>query len=623
MSYPSGRAVNYSYDQSGRLSSFNGNLGGSPSTYADTIGYNAAGQMIKERFGTNTSLYHNLHYNNRMQLVDTRLGDNATDEWNRSRGAITLLYGATAVASGDMFANDTDNNGNLRRQINYAPIAGGGYVIPQRDDYAYDALNRVSSFTEAQLNSSGQWTFNVASQNFSYDRFGNRKITGATGGVNNYNPTYDTTFHSNRIVGLGYDAAGNITFDPMTGGTMTYDAENRLLTSTNGSGGSYTYGADGQRVRRITGGQETWHVYGMGGELLAEYGAGALPTAAQKEYGYRGGQLLVVWDGSETGDQRLQWLVQDHLGSTRMVVDRSGSLAGIKRHDFCPFGEELSAGIGIRNASLGYGEDSTRQKFTGKERDSETGLDFFGARYFAPVQGRFTSPDEPLYDQYADEPQSWNLYSYVRNNPLVYVDPNGKETCYYSTDKDGNKTLVGCDNQKGFSIKDNVLTYKGESHKLEDLDAQEVVRECGCAVGHEQQIPYAEPDRQFDWNDRTGAKGIAGLAGAMVANPLPNPHKFVIGSGLLLGAGLAYLTNYRNLPPPVLIDPNIYAKGGKQNIRNEWNDAAVREVGNNVAAQIKWLQEAYKKATDSKVKQKIKEAQKAIGGRKSSGGGGQ
>jgi RHS repeat-associated protein len=188
---------------------------------------------------------------------------------------------------------------------------------------------------------------------------------------------------------------------------------------------------------------------------------------------------------AQNGSAEIKWLVTDHLGSTRMVIDETGGLAEIKRHDFAPFGEELFAGVGIRSTSNGYGEDSTRQKFTGKERDAETGLDFFGARYFAPVQGRFTSPDEPLYDQYADEPQSWNLYSYVRNNPLVYVDPNGKETCYYSTDKDGNKTLVGCDNQIGFSIKDNVLTYKGESHKLEDLDAQEVVRECGCAVGHE------------------------------------------------------------------------------------------------------------------------------------------
>ena len=180
------------------------------------------------------------------------------------------------------------------------PLAGGGYVIPQRDDYTYDALNRVSSFTEAQMNSGGQWTLNVASQNFSYDRFGNRQITSASGGVNNYNPSYDSK-RTNRINGLGYDAAGNITRDPITGGTMTYDAENRLLTATNGGGGSYIYNADGKRVRRITGGQETWHVYGCGGELLAEYAAGAAPSAPQKEYGYRGGQLLIIAESGSGG----------------------------------------------------------------------------------------------------------------------------------------------------------------------------------------------------------------------------------------------------------------------------------------------------------------------------------
>ncbi len=301
LTYPSGHTVDYSYDQAGRLSSFSGNLGGSPRTYADTIGYNAAGQMIKERFGTNTSLYHNSHYNNRQQLVSTRVGDSATDESNWSRGAIDFFYGSTAVASGDKFANDTDNNGNLRRQINWVPLAGGGHVIPQRDDYIYDALNRVSSFTEAQMNSGGQWTLNVASQSFSYDRYGNRQITSASGGVSNYNPTYDTTNNNNRIVGLGYDAAGSITSDPLTGGTMTYDAENRLLTATSGGGGNYVYNADGKRVRRITAGQEIWHVYGCGGELLAEYEANAQPTAPLKEYGYRGGQLLIVAESGSGG----------------------------------------------------------------------------------------------------------------------------------------------------------------------------------------------------------------------------------------------------------------------------------------------------------------------------------
>jgi RHS repeat-associated protein len=430
LTYPSGRTVNYSYDQAGRLSSFSGNLGGSPSTYADTIGYNPAGQMIKERFGTNTSLYHNLHYNNRQQLVSIRVGENATYTMDWSRIAIDFFYGTTAVASGNLFANDTDNNGNLRWQTHWVPLEGGGHVIPQHVDYTYDALNRINSFTETQKDSGGQW-IQAASQNFSYDRWGNRKITSVTGGVNDYNPTYDTTNYSNRIVGLGYDAAGNITFDPLTGGTMTYDAENRLLTATNGGGGSYTYDGDGKRVKRITGGQETWHIYGIGGELLAEYAATAAPSAPQKEYGYRGGQLLVVWDGSETGDRKLQWLVQDHLGSTRMVVDRSGSLGGIKRDDFAPFGEELYAGIrrnGMGQGQYGYGPppSNVRQKFGSKERDIETNLDYFGARYYASAQGRFVSPDEAFADQDQSNPQSWNLYSYARNNPLRYIDEDGR-----------------------------------------------------------------------------------------------------------------------------------------------------------------------------------------------------
>jgi RHS repeat-associated protein len=64
---------------------------------------------------------------------------------------------------------------------------------------------------------------------------------------------------------------------------------------------------------------------------------------------------------------------------------------------------------------------------TGKERDAETGLDFFLARYYSGAQGRFTGPDEPLMDQDAADPQSWNLYSYVRNNPLRAIDPTGRK----------------------------------------------------------------------------------------------------------------------------------------------------------------------------------------------------
>src|SRR5438309_11540301 len=62
----------------------------------------------------------------------------------------------------------------------------------------------------------------------------------------------------------------------------------------------------------------------------------------------------------------------------------------------------------------------------GEDRDAETGLDYFGARYYSGAQGRFTSPDKPFADQHIENPQSWNLYSYTLNNPLRYVDPNGE-----------------------------------------------------------------------------------------------------------------------------------------------------------------------------------------------------
>jgi RHS repeat-associated protein len=64
--------------------------------------------------------------------------------------------------------------------------------------------------------------------------------------------------------------------------------------------------------------------------------------------------------------------------------------------------------------------------FTGKERDAETGLDYFGARHLSSAQGRFTSPDLPLLAQETSDPQSWNLYSYTANNPLIRIDPDGR-----------------------------------------------------------------------------------------------------------------------------------------------------------------------------------------------------
>jgi RHS repeat-associated protein len=122
------------------------------------------------------------------------------------------------------------------------------------------------------------------------------------------------------------------------------------------------------------------------------------------------------------------WLIADHLGTPRMIVNKSGSLASIKRHDYLPFGEELFAGIGGRTTTQGYTGDNVRQKFTSKERDIETGLDFFLARYYASTQGRFTGGDPAnLKLRHLVNPQDLNRYAYVANNPLKFVDAAGEE----------------------------------------------------------------------------------------------------------------------------------------------------------------------------------------------------
>ncbi len=110
----------------------------------------------------------------------------------------------------------------------------------------------------------------------------------------------------------------------------------------------------------------------------------------------------------------------DALGSVRVVTDAARTI--VERHDYLPFGEECTTGPCAGNPA-----GIQPRKFTGKERDAETGLDYFGARYYGSKTARFTTID-PVYtwkENLAD-PQRWNRYAYGRNNPFRYVDPDGK-----------------------------------------------------------------------------------------------------------------------------------------------------------------------------------------------------
>ena len=109
----------------------------------------------------------------------------------------------------------------------------------------------------------------------------------------------------------------------------------------------------------------------------------------------------------------------DATGSIRMITDANGQV--IERHDYMPFGEEWPAA-----------SSSERRLYVGKERDQETGLDYSGARYYAPGSGRFTSPDPIAADALRIvSPQRWNRYAYATNNPFTYGDPDGLDVIVF------------------------------------------------------------------------------------------------------------------------------------------------------------------------------------------------
>jgi RHS repeat-associated protein len=171
---------------------------------------------------------------------------------------------------------------------------------------------------------------------------------------------------------------------------------------------SYVYDASGRRVRKIASGTTTEYIYDLGGNVVAE----KVGTTWTKGYSYLGGQLAAQYKDGTT-----YFVHKDHLGSTRLLTKVDKSYQPADAYDFLPFGESTSSG-------------STTHKFTGKERDSESGLDFFIARYYSSQYGRYFIPDwaaAPTAVPYADfgDPQSLNLYTYVGNNPVTQFDVDG------------------------------------------------------------------------------------------------------------------------------------------------------------------------------------------------------
>src|SRR6266540_3266041 len=331
--------------------------------------------------------------------------------------SITLKFDYTAAGSGYVYATDQGDFGS----------SSATFVVHYTIDNGYSWLTAVSLSSTALAY--GPDAFD--SQAFSNPNFpsttpisvsipANTPLSQIK--VSDYLSLYAVATGNGGLNGsIGDTRVENVRLEVVTD-TTAPDISNVAAAGVTTSGATITWTTNENSDSQVEYGTTT--AYGQSTALnpapVTAHSRGLSGLTSGTLYHYRvrsrdaAGNLAVSGDFTFTtaqhGSAEIKWLVTDHLGSTRMVIDETGSLGGITRHDFLPFGEELSAGIGIRSASNGYSGDSVRQKFGSKEHDIETGFDYFIARYYSSVQGRFTSVDPGNAGAEMEYPQAWNGY---------------------------------------------------------------------------------------------------------------------------------------------------------------------------------------------------------------------
>jgi RHS repeat-associated protein len=398
--YPSGAQVTYTPDSAGRMLSAVDSSHGINYVTGATYGPDGAlTGFISGNSGGFAGITNSFSYNKRLQPLTM----------SATAPSQTVLSIGYDFHAGNGTAGSGTDNGNVFGIYNYRDRT--------RDQtFTYDALNRLASAQNAGTDCAA--TTLGGNKKF----WGNTYGYDAWGNLTNKTPIQNACSGEllsvmvgpdNRLgSGYQYDAAGNMTFNatpPIQ--TYTYDQENRL---TGAAGYAYTYDGDGNRVRKSNGntaasGTLYWY---MTPGIVAE---SDLTGALTSEYVFFDGERVARRDFPSNA---VSYYFSDHLKTASVITDSAGNIKS--ESDYYPWGGELEF----------TNNDSNHYKFTGKERDAETQLDYFGARYYSNGLGRFITPDwSPVivpvpYANLAD-PQTLNQYSYVRNIPTSKADLDG------------------------------------------------------------------------------------------------------------------------------------------------------------------------------------------------------
>jgi RHS repeat-associated protein len=334
-----------------------------------------------------------------------------------------IAHNALSQPTSDLLSN------GIQESWSWLPMRAGGYSA---GTYNFGNTSGVGPFIEGANDSvNGNWTYTYdnfqrlgtsscsggcpLSQssvgfNYLYDPVGNRwkqtlNCTNCTG------PQPQYAFGSwNHISGSGvaYDSAGNMTADGL-GYTYFYDAENRLIQVDNGSAASYKYDAMGRRVTQTTSGASFEYLMDLHGNPVTKLVAGTSTTSSSEVF--IGGRH---W-GTDVMSSSMLFMHTDWLGTGRSWTNLSG-----QQVQYCqsfPFGDSLYCGGNANN---------TDDNFTGMTYDFEDGMYHASFREVSPVQGRWMRPDPAgLAAVDPSNPQTWNRYAYVTNNPVSFRDPTG------------------------------------------------------------------------------------------------------------------------------------------------------------------------------------------------------
>lgn len=475
---PDHSVIRPGYNEANLLERMEVNLHGAliPTEFVANIDYNAKGQRVLIEYGNNavTAYEYDAQTFRLLHLKTTRsAGQN---------GLASQIFNNAKVVQDLRYIYDPAGNITRIEDATLRPIFNSGEEVEPICDYVYDAVYRLLEAKGREHIGQSAFSFNPPDGNFrnypfagssanpndiqalrkyteryEYDRVGNFKnlnhqaTSGAWTRVYAYKEAslIEPAAQSNRLssTAIGqipetyaHDAHGNMISMPHLP-LMRWDFKDQLQATSQQSVNSgtpettyYVYDASGQRVRKVTERQSGPHqtptrlkerIYLGGFEVYREYNDDpSTPTLEREVLHIMDDKQRITLVETKTIDaiapahtlpsSLTRYQFDNHLGSASLELDDSGAV--ISYEEYYPYGNtSYQAGRSAAEVSL------KRYRYTGKERDEETGLSYHGARYYAPWLGRWTST-EPL--ELVDGP---NLYSYVANNPIRFHDPTGHE----------------------------------------------------------------------------------------------------------------------------------------------------------------------------------------------------